>query len=410
MRKRSRKLAAADNRALISIGVQFWMNGVVIASFVPRFPEIRTRLGIDVDQLGLLLTFGVVGGFAASAACGGLIDRFGTKAVMTTASLGVIVTLPLLGLASSPLGFLAALAALQFFDVLIDVPMNLQGSWLSARRQVPVINRLHGLWSVGAVTGGIGATIAASRISLDVHLLAVSIMLLAALAFIVPRLPTDDAAVDSPAVDSPAADEAGLEPPPTNGTTSLRLDEGTPPKWLVLATFAALGALAIVSELVPGDWGAIRLVDDLDVDPGAAGLAFVGFTVGMVVGRFGGDSASSKLGRGRLSRLAVIVGTGGIAVATLSSSPPLAIGGFFVAGLGTAVIFPGLYDVAARAPGRPGDVLGAMTAGIRVGLLVVPVTVGTLASGSLSVGQAMLVVAVPAAVAFWLLSWSVERL
>lgn len=400
MQRSSRKAAAAENRALVSIGVQFWMNGVVIASFVPRLPEIRTRLEIDVDQLGLLLTFGVVGGFAASAMCGALIDRFGTKAVMTAASLGVIVTLPLLGLASSPFGFLAALAALQFFDVLIDVPMNLQGSWLSARRKVPVINRLHGLWSVGTVTGGIGATFAASRVSLDVHLLAVSVMLLAALAFIVPRLPTDDATADDPTV----------ERSPESGNEGVRPDGVSPAKWLLLGTFGALGALAIVSELVPGDWGAIRLVDDLAVDPGAAGLAFVGFTIGMVVGRFGGDSASSKLGRGRLSRLAVVVGTSGISIAALATSSPVAIGGFFIAGLGTAVIFPGLYDAAARAPGRPGDVLGAMTAGIRIGLLVVPVTVGMLASGSLSVGQAMLVVAVPAATAFWLLSWSVERL
>ena len=376
------------------------MNGVVIASFVPRLPEIRTRIGIDVDQLGLLLTFGVVGGFAASALCGGLIDRFGTKATMTAASVGVIVTLPLLGLASSPLGFLTALAALQFFDVLIDVPMNLQGSWLSGRRKVPVINRLHGVWSVGTVTGGIGATIAASRVSLEVHLLTVSMMLLAALAFIVPRLPTDDG----------AADEPTAERPPEGADQRLQHDGGLPSKWLVLVTFGALGALAIVSELVPGDWGTIRLVDDLDVDTGTAGLAFVAFTLGMVAGRFGGDTASSKLGRGRLSRLAVIVGTAGLSIAALAVSPPLVIGGFFVAGLGTAVIFPGLYDVAARAPGRPGDVLGAMTAGIRVGLLVVPVTVGLLASGSLTVGQAMLLVALPAAISFWLLSWSVERL
>ena len=40
------------------------------------------------------------------------------------------------------------------FDVLVDVSMNMQASWLSARRHTPVMNRLHGLWSLGTVVGG----------------------------------------------------------------------------------------------------------------------------------------------------------------------------------------------------------------------------------------------------------------
>ena len=387
-----------ERRALASVGVQFWMNGVIIASFIPRLPEIRTRLGIEVDQLGLLLTFGVVGGLAASAVCGSLIDRFGTKTIMTVASLGVVGTIPLLGFATSVVSFVMVLIALQFLDVLIDVPMNLQGSWLSARRRVPVMNRLHGLWSVGNVSGGLLATVAASRVDLEVHLLAVGGLLLLAMTYVVPGLLRDDQRYRPPgSADrvSPSAD--GQEPQPT--TRNL----------MTIAMFAALGALAIVAEIVPSDWAAIRLVDDLQVAPGLAGLGFVAFTVGMVVGRLGGDAAAARIGERRLSRSAIAVSTAGLAVASLAPSAPVAVAGFFVAGLGTAVIFPVLYDRAARSSGRPGQVLGAMTAGIRVGLLAIPVSVGTLASGPLTVGQAMVVVGLPAAGLLWCLSWIAER-
>ena len=57
----------------------------------------------------------------------------------------------------------------------------------SARRRTPVMNRLHGLWSLGGVTGGI-ATVLVNRadISVQVHLAVVTVALLAVSLFVVP--------------------------------------------------------------------------------------------------------------------------------------------------------------------------------------------------------------------------------
>ena len=35
-----------DRRALQSVAVQFFANGLVYATFIPRLPEIRDRVGI----------------------------------------------------------------------------------------------------------------------------------------------------------------------------------------------------------------------------------------------------------------------------------------------------------------------------------------------------------------------------
>ena len=366
------------SRAIRSVGLQFWVNGMVFASFIPRLPEIRDRIDVDLGRLGLLLTLGSLGGLVGSGLCGPLIERFGTKRVMLSGALGLVAVLPVVGLADEPWIFLFALLAMQLFDVLTDVAMNMQGSWLSSRRAVPVMSRLHGLWSVGTVLGGALATAAASTVSLQTHLLAVAAILLATLVYVAPGLLTVDyrTATDDPTESAPSSRS-----------------------WRVASLFAVLAVMAIIIEMGPTDWAAIRLVEDFGLSPGRAGIGFVAMTSGMVVGRFGGDAATARLGRANLNRTAAFISAVGLGLATLIPSPQVAVAGFALAGLGASVIFPGLYDLAARAPGRPGAVLGAMTAGIRVGLLGLPVAIGALASiDGFTVGTALAVSTIPAAV------------
>lgn len=361
------------------------MNGVVFASFLPRLPEIRGRIGVDTAGLGLLLTLGVAGGLVASAICGRVVERLGSRTAMTAAALGLAATLPLIGYAPDRRLFLAALVALQFFDVLTDVPMNIVASRLSARRSVPVMNRLHGLWSVGTVTGGLAASVLAARISLQVHLIAVGIVLAAAVAYVRRGLPSEQDAPLTPD-SSDSSDERAV--PAGRGLGRIPV------------LFGLMGLAAIIIESVPAEWAAIRMTDDLGAGATTAGLAYVATTCGMVVGRFGGDHATARLGGSRLTRLAIITSAAGTAAATLVPSVPVALAGFAIAGVGAAVIFPRLYDEAARAPGRPGATLGAMSVGIRSGALVAPVSVGALAAtASVDVGMAMAALVITAAAA-----------
>lgn len=396
-----------DRRALRAVALQFWMNGVVFASFIPRLPEIRDRIGTDLRGLGLLLTLGSLGGLVGSAACGPVIERFGTKRSMIGGALGLIATLPLIGLADGAVVFLIGLALLHLFDVVTDVAMNLQGSWLSARRKVPVISRLHGLWSVGTVIGGVGATLAASTISLRLHLLVVAVLLLATLLYVAPGLLSDDeppprssedrSTEDRPTEGRPASDESHDGRPSRDGSRP----KGNNRTGLL---FASLAAAAIALEIVPSEWASIRLVDDLGLAGGRAGLGFVAVTAGMVIGRFSGDTLTGRWGPARLSSVATTTSILGTLAGALSPVAWGSIVGFGFAGLGAAVLFPRLYDDAAQTPGRPGAMLGAMTAGLRVGAFVIPVTVGSLAAtSSFDVGTAMIVVTVPAAVAMLVL-------
>ena len=60
------------------------MNGALFASFLPRLPEIRDRVDISVDRVGLLLSLAGLAGLAGSALVGPAIARFGTRAVQSS--------------------------------------------------------------------------------------------------------------------------------------------------------------------------------------------------------------------------------------------------------------------------------------------------------------------------------------
>ena len=69
-----------DRRALRAVAVQFFINGALFASFVPRLPEIRDRVGISVAGVGRFRWL-VFLGCRVSVGVGSA-DPFGTPAVL----------------------------------------------------------------------------------------------------------------------------------------------------------------------------------------------------------------------------------------------------------------------------------------------------------------------------------------
>ena len=392
-------LSTTDRRALTAVAAQFFVNGMLFASFVPRLPEIRDRIDIGNDALGQLLAIGALSGVLGSLAVGRMIERFGTRNLLIVAGIALCCSLSIIGVATVPAVLLIGLAAMSIFDVLVDSAMNLQGSWISGRRQAPVMNRLHGLWSLGTVVGGVAAVqVAALGVSLQTHLFAVTVILLVVVIVVGTNLLRDDEHVAEHAVESSATvGPPASGTPGTSGTFAMRWLRGP------LVLFAVVGACSIAMELTSSDWAAIRLSDDFDVSPAIAGLAYVAFTSGMTVGRFGGDSMIVRFGHRLVTDVGIAMTIVGLAAASFVPNQWVVMAGYLVAGLGVATQFPKLYDDAAKHPGRPGAGLGALTGGSRVALLFTPVLVGTLASTRLSVGAATAIVTLPAAVLFLLL-------
>ena len=163
----AREFTATDRRALHAVAVQFFVNGAVFASFVPRLPEIRDRLDLSLDELGAVLTAGAALGLLASMWSPRIIDAVGTRRALIVFVLVLLCGLQIVGFAEVWWMLLLGSAVMLAADGVVDIAMNLQGSWLSSRRHAPVMNRLHGLWSLGTVAGGLAAAPAAASVALS---------------------------------------------------------------------------------------------------------------------------------------------------------------------------------------------------------------------------------------------------
>lgn len=375
----SRDQKALDERALSAVAVQFLINGAVVASYIPRLPEIRDSLGVDLATIGQVLTVASLFGLAGSWLSSMIVTRFGTKCAMIYGTIALILTLPWIAYASAVWSLLLVLGIIMMLDPIVDVAMNIQGSNISARRHTPVMNRLHGLWSIGTVVGGIIASVmAAMFIPLHWHLIGASCLMAIALWYVGQGL------LDS--------DEVKPEESGQAAATTPRKAQAPTSLWL----FAALGAMMLVPEIVGSDWAPFRAKDDLHTSAGVAGVAYVAFTLGMVFGRLTGDWLSAKLGKAMLLNYSVLISTLGLSVACLIDVTSLVFIGLVIAGVGVSVLFPTLYDVAAQDPHRPGAALGALTAGSRGIMLFAPLAIGFLAdTDAFSVGGAMATLALP---------------
>lgn len=385
--------SATDRRALQAVAVQFFVNGAAFASFIPRLPEIRDHLGLSLDQLGAILTAGAAIGLLASMWSPRVIEAIGTRKALICFVVVLLAGLPLVGFSTTWWMLLIGYALMLTADGVVDIAMNLQGSWLSARRHAPVMNRLHGLWSLGTVVGGLSAAqAAASGVSLRVHLGIVTALLAVALVFVGSGLLREDEGADA----AQAADRSLVGP-------------RTRSRWIMLIVLGASGGFALTAELVSSDWAAFRLSEDFGASAGFAGLGFVAFTVGMTAGRLGGDSVLMRIGGDRLLQVAIVVSGIGLSIASFAPNRYAVLVGYLVAGVGISTFFPKLYDDAAQFPGRRGAALTWLRAGSGVTALLMPVLVGVLAASRLSVGQATAIVTLPCVVGFFAVSLRSEQ-
>jgi hypothetical protein len=114
-----------DHRALVATAGQFFVNGAMTSSFIARAPQIRDRIGVSVEEFGLLLTVTAVFGLLGSLVAGRVIHAGTTRRVLQAGAVVMVLSLPIIGAARGPAVWLAGMFAYMFVDVLVDISMNL---------------------------------------------------------------------------------------------------------------------------------------------------------------------------------------------------------------------------------------------------------------------------------------------
>jgi predicted MFS family arabinose efflux permease len=251
----------------------------------------------------------------------------------------------------------------------VDVGQNAQGLRVQRLYRRSILNGLHGLWSVGAVAGGLlGSAAAGLGVPLAVHL-AVAAVVFSGLALASGRamLPGPDDAERPSARDEAAAADR------------------TPRRTAVWA-LAALGVLAACGAFVEdagASWSALYLRTELSAGAATAGLGFVAMSVAMTVGRLTGDRVVDRFGQRRVVRAGGALTAAGMGLALAVPSVPTTLLGFALAGLGVATLVPAVFHAADELPGlRRGLGLAVSNWLLRIGFLLSPPLIGAVADAS----------------------------
>ncbi len=345
-----------------AVAALFFVNGATFSNWLPRIPEIRDQLGVGNAGLGATLLGGGLGGILGALLVGKLIDRLGSRRLLTLVAIALSIGMPLIAFAPSAVVLLLLLTTLGVLDVCNDVAMNAQGVIVQNRLERSIMNRLHAMWSLG-FTGGalVGSAASAVGTSVRAQLLVVGAVMFVTVAvvrrWLVPVDPPPNAPVHT-------ADASVIRPKRFSAVT-------------VLMGLAALGAVAL--EVMPNDWSAVLMRDVFDFGR-ASGFGTMACAGAMLVGRLGGDHVLDRIGERRLFTWAITLVGIGATVTVIAPVGVVALAGLVVWGLGLSVVFPQLYATAARLPGvSAGTGLGSMLLGQRLGAMLTAVTVGAVA-------------------------------
>ncbi|MGX5657099.1 MFS transporter [Geodermatophilus nigrescens] len=359
--------------ARAAVATCFFVNAVLYANLVPRLPEVKDRLDLSNAALGAAIAALPLGALVSALASAALMRRFGSARV---ASWGLVALAGAIwGAAVSPSWWLlaAALFVAGALDAVVDVAQNAHGLRVQRAYDRSILNAFHGLWSVGAVAGGLlGSAAAGLRVPLAVHLGVV------AAVFAVVALVAYRRMLPGPDHEEPVDDDGA----PSAGRAGMRAS---------LGAMAALGVLATCGAFVEdagSSWAALYLRGEVGTGVATAGLGFVALSVAMTVGRLTGDRVVDRFGQRRVARGGGVLIAVGMGLALALPSLATTLVGFALAGLGVATLVPAVYAAADELPGlRHGVGLTVVNWLLRIGFLASPPLVGAVADAtSLRVG------------------------
>lgn len=355
--------------ARVAVSALFLINGAIFANVVPRFPELKTQLGLSNGQLGLSVAAGPLGALIIGLLASALIKRWGSAKAAVGGAVVMACNLLLIGVAPNWILLTLGLFIAGGCDSIADVGNNAHGLRVQRLYGRSIVNAFHGLWSVGAVVGGlIGAAAAQLEIPIMLHL-GVVMIIFGGAALYFRRLMLD-----------------GHEDSERSAAAEHRTAAGRRIPARTLRTLLLLGLVAGAASIVEDSgntWGAVYLRNELGTIPIVAGLGFVGLQGMQTIGRLLGDRVVNRIGErltAQIGGLLVLIGMG---PALAWPHPVTTVIGFSLAGLGIATMIPTAMHASDEVPGLwPGAGLTVVAWISRIGFLISPPVVGFIADAT----------------------------
>lgn len=337
----------------------FFLHAVAGGAIYARIPDIQTALGLTPSQLGLALMGQPVGALSMFLFSATIIERFDPRRIALVALPLLIISLGFAASAPHAWVLFAAMALYGATFSLVNVAMNVEADRVEAASGRRIMNRCHGIWSLGFLGASLLGTLARGlAISPTLHLWGLVPLILLGVAIVVyPMQP------------APHRPHTG---------TAKRSRFSIP----TLATLGLVG-FGLASGVLEGavrTWSVIFMRDSFDAAAWVQTLTLPAMLSAMVVGRLLADRVIDRFGPVRVALTLTAIAMAGLALVVVSPGVLVALLGFAVIGIGNCVAFPLMVSAAARLGDRPAsDNVAATTLIMQLSGLVSPPVLGWVA-------------------------------
>jgi MFS family permease len=296
--------------------------GAVVGAFSGSIPALVRQTDISSQTFGLALTGLTIATILVMAFGGALTRRLSSRFLLLAGLPMLALSVAAMLVSETAALLTAAMLAHGFVLGLTDLVMNAEGSAVESDLQRPVFTAFHGSVSISIAFFAISSSFLAASYGLGAA--AASASLVCALAWLavfknVPARPLQ--------------------------TKSQRRSARVVTAPLIL--MGVIAGLAISCETSAMYWSA-KLLDEAAPELAAItglGVAFFGLCNAAI--RFPGDALRARFGDFRLMLVSSILAIAGFVSLSLSPSFAFSVFSFALVGLGTAIICPCIYNMAA---------------------------------------------------------------
>ncbi|MDI5965627.1 MFS transporter [Streptomyces sp. SL13] len=370
--------------AVVSAFCMFFLLGAFTASIGASLPALRERFGSG-HAVGDIVSLYNFGALAATAAIGLLGRRIRMRLVIGALLVFLAAGTAGMGLSAGWTSYVsfAAVAGVGYGGMTLT--LNTAFARGFGERSFVMVNRLNGVFGVGAMLGPLAAGLAGR---FDIRVLALAACLVSLTCVLVHRAGValeDPAPARQPSGTRDGTSPAARQPSGAADAGPVEVRDGTSPAarqpsgaaqrlgWSFVL-FLAVGLFYAGTETSVGTWQSTQLVNT-GWSAAAATTAASGFWAGMALGRFVLPRLTHRVPPSTLLPLHLAAAVG---MLTLAAVPHLALLAYPLAGLCLAPVLPTLVTWVSRLARVPQRATSVLTLCCMLGNAVVPAVVQTL--------------------------------
>lgn len=340
----------------------FFLFGLLIMSWVPRFPEVKANLRLTNGEFGSIVSMGAFGNLVALLTIGHLVHKYGARWILHISALSLAVSLAFLTHSTSSLLFLIFIIIQGGAISAFHISINAQGFFFQDRTKRQIITLLSGFWSSGALISSMIAGLLVDRVGLGTYTNFLSSICFILMTLIITRI-------------SPNLVKADVNP--NSNHRARDMFKG----FKIDVSVSAALLLVIMLEYAVSDWAAIFVKEDMNILSGIHTLPYILFTLAMIIGRLNLHNLLPHYSinflvvrASLLSGLSFIAGIIAVSIVGTSNKTLVLIIlsiSFTVAGLGSSFLGPSVMNAANTRSKFPSSVVIGQIGVINIALVFV---------------------------------------